>query len=183
MAKSSTPLVEYHPITVVNTTNWYWRLLKFIGINFSKLGLKLRGKAFGISVLTVFLSFEYFNYSLTHYALVNILGGSQVYLALIFCVMDFAGIWRIFTPETGRDEPAVVWYLFGAWFLAAAFNSSLTWWGVAIYVLQHSSSSIFLLAPETMTKIVPIGVAAFVLLFRVLLINTISIAGDLLFHH
>jgi hypothetical protein len=102
-------------------------------------------------------------------------------LAFAFCGIDFAGIARIFTPETGRDEPAEVWYLLGAWFLAAAFNASLTWWGVAVAILQHNGMGGVLVGQAAMTKIVPIFVAAMVLLIRVLLINTFSIAGERLF--
>jgi hypothetical protein len=102
-------------------------------------------------------------------------------LAFAFCGIDFAGIARIFTPETGRDEPAEVWYLFAAWFLAAAFNASLTWWGVSVAILQHNAMGGVLVGQAAMTKVVPIFVAAMVLLIRVLLINTLSIAGERIF--
>jgi hypothetical protein len=147
-----------------------------------------RGLIFGAIILSALLAFEVFNYSSTVFALQDILGNLSfgslrwaTILAFAFCGIDFAGIARIFTPETGRDEPAEVWYLFGAWFLAAAFNASLTWWGVSVAILEHNAIGGILLGPQTMTKIVPIGVAAMVLLIRVLLINTISIAGDRLF--
>jgi hypothetical protein len=42
----------------------------------------------------------------------------------------------MFTPEQGADEPAEVWYLFGAWLLAAAMNAMLTWWGVSVAIHQ-----------------------------------------------
>jgi hypothetical protein len=101
-------------------------------------------------------------------------------LALAFCSIDFAGIARIFTPEKGRDEPAEVWYLFGAWFLAAAFNAMLTWWGVSVAMLGHSAQGGAILGPTAM-KFVPILVSGMVLLIRVMLINTFSIAGENLF--
>jgi phage FluMu gp28-like protein len=50
----------------------------------------------------------------------------ELQAGLTFCGIDFAGIARLFTPEQGRDEPAEVWYLFGAWILAAAMNATLT---------------------------------------------------------
>jgi hypothetical protein len=147
-----------------------------------------RGLIFGVIILSALLAFEVFNYSSTVFALEDILGnlafGSLQWatiLAFAFCGIDFAGIARIFTPETGRDEPAEVWYLFGAWFLAAAFNASLTWWGVSIAILRHNAIGGILLGQETMTKVVPIFVAAMVLLIRVLLINTFSIAGERMF--
>jgi hypothetical protein len=147
-----------------------------------------RGLIFGGIILCALLAFEIFNYSSTAFALHDILGELSfgpvswaTILAIAFCGIDFAGIARIFTPETGRDEPAEVWYLFGAWLLAAGFNATLTWWGVSVAVYKHSAEGGILLGQPTMTKIVPIFVAGLVLLIRVLLINTFSIAGDRIF--
>jgi hypothetical protein len=147
-----------------------------------------RGLIFGVIILFALLAFEIFNYSSTSFALTDILGTLSfgplrwaTILAFAFCAIDFAGIARIFTPEQGSNEPAEVWYLFAAWFLAAAFNASLTWWGVSVAILQHNATGGILLGASTMTKIVPVFVAAMVLLIRVLLINTFSIAGDRIF--
>jgi len=147
-----------------------------------------RGLIFGVIILCALLAFEVFNFSSTLFALTDILGNLAfgplrwaTILAFAFCAIDFAGIARIFTPEQGRDEPAEVWYLFAAWFLAAAFNASLTWWGVSVAMLQHNAAGGVLLGVSTMTKVVPIFVAAMVLLIRVLLINTLSIAGERIF--
>lgn len=147
-----------------------------------------RGLIFGGIILLALLAFEVFNYSSTVFALGDILGDLSfgpvrwaTMLALAFCGIDFAGIARIFTPETGRDEPAEVWYLFGAWFLAAAFNASLTWWGVSVAMLKHTAEGGVLLGQATMLRMVPIFVAGMVLLIRVLLINTFSIAGERIF--
>ncbi len=147
-----------------------------------------RGLIFGSIILCALMAFEVFNYSSTLFALGDILGDLSfgplkwsMILAFAFCGIDFAGIARIFTPETGRDEPAEVWYLFAAWFLAAAFNASLTWWGVSVAILQHNALGGVLVGQAAMTKIVPIFVAAMVLLIRVLLINTFSIAGERIF--
>ena len=147
-----------------------------------------RGLIFGGMILCALLAFEVFNYSSTMFSLSDILGDLAfgplrwaTILAFAFCAIDFAGIARIFTPEQGRNEPAEVWYLFAAWFLAAAFNASLTWWGVSVAILRHNAIGGVLLGQETMTKIVPVFVAAMVLLIRVLLINTFSIAGERIF--
>lgn len=147
-----------------------------------------RGLIFGGIILLALMAFEVFNFSSTLFALSDILGDLSFgpltwasILALAFCGIDFAGIARIFTPEKGRDEPAEVWYLFAAWFLAAAFNASLTWWGVSVAILNHSAQGGALLGQANMTKLVPIFVAAMVLLIRVLLINTFSIAGERIF--
>jgi hypothetical protein len=147
-----------------------------------------RGLIFGAIILSALLAFEVFNFSSTLFALSDILGNLAfgplrwaTILAFAFCAIDFAGIARIFTPEQGRNEPAEVWYLFAAWFLAAAFNASLTWWGVSVAILQNNAVGGVLLGASTMTKVVPVFVAAMVLLIRVLLINTFSIAGERIF--
>lgn len=147
-----------------------------------------RGLIFGGIILSALVAFEIFNFSSTSFALHDVLGDLAfgplkwaTILAIAFCGIDFAGIARIFTPEQGRDEPAEVWYLFGAWFLAAAFNSILTWWGVSVAIMKNNAEGGVLVGQENMIKLVPIFVAGMVLLIRVLLINTFSIAGDRIF--
>src|SRR5215208_4750638 len=164
------------------------RSLSFKLLPLLKSTANKRGLIFGLIILGALLAFEVFNYSSTVFALGDILGdlafGSlrwATILAFAFCGIDFAGIARIFTPETGRNEPAEVWYLFAAWFLAAAFNAGLTWWGVSVAILNHNAIGGVLLGQAAMTRVVPIFVAAMVLLIRVLLINTFSIAGERIF--
>lgn len=133
-----------------------------------------RGAAWGMIIIAALLAFEVFNYSTTQFALRDVLGDLTfaglrwaTILAIAFCGIDFAGIARIFTPQQGRDEPAEVWYLFGAWLLAAAFNAALTWWGVSVAIVNHSSAAAgSVVSGHTLTKLVPIFVAAMVLLIR-----------------
>src|SRR5512138_4011554 len=103
-----------------------------------------RGAIFGFILILALVAFEIFNYSTTQFALADMLGDLQsaglrwsVVLAIAFCGIDFAGIARLFTPQLGRDEPTEVWYLFGAWLLAATMNAMLTWWGVSIAAVNH----------------------------------------------
>jgi hypothetical protein len=147
-----------------------------------------RGALFGGILVAALLAFEVFNYSTTEFALNDILGDLRfaglrwsTVLSIAFCGIDFAGIARLFTPEKGRDEPAEVWYLFGAWLLAAAMNAMLTWWGVSVAILNHTSEGGVLLGQSTMMRVVPIFVAIMVWLIRVLIIGTFSIAGENLF--
>jgi len=148
-----------------------------------------RGAAWGMMIIGALLAFEIFNFSTTQFALRDVLGELTfagfrwaTILAIAFCGIDFAGIARIFTPEQGADEPKEVYYLFGAWFLAAAFNAILTWWGVSVAIVSHASASGgAVVSAETMTKIVPVFVAAMILLVRVMIIGTFSLAGDRLF--
>ncbi|RJP51956.1 MAG: hypothetical protein C4583_07790 [Anaerolineaceae bacterium] len=147
-----------------------------------------RGAIFGTILVAALAAFEVFNFSTTQFALRDMLGDITfagmrwaTILALAFCGMDFAGIARIFTPEQGRDEPAEVWYLFGAWLLAAAFNAGLTWWGVSVAIVNHQAAGASLLAPGVMARGIPVFVAAMVWLIRVLIIGTFSVAGERLF--
>lgn len=147
-----------------------------------------RGAIFGAILVCALLAFEVFNYGTTSFALRDVLGDLKFagmywssILAFAFCAIDFAGIARIFTPEQGRDEPTEVWYLFGAWLIAAAFNAMLTWWGVSVAIHNHNAEGGILLGQATMTKVVPIFVACMVWLIRVLLIGTFSVAGERLF--
>ncbi|RPJ18071.1 MAG: hypothetical protein EHM33_32525 [Chloroflexi bacterium] len=148
-----------------------------------------RGAAWGMMIIGALLAFEIFNFSTTQFALRDVLGELTFagfrwasILAIAFCGIDFAGIARIFTPEQGADEPKEIYYLFGAWFLAAAFNAMLTWWGVSVAIVSHASASGgAVISTATLTKVVPIFVAAMILLVRVLIIGTFSLAGDRLF--
>jgi len=147
-----------------------------------------RGLIFGALIVTALLAFELFNYSTTDFALSDLLGDLEflsvswaTILSIAFCGIDFAGIARLFTPEQGADEPAEIWYLFGAWMLAAVMNAMLTWWGVSIAILNHQTLGNAVVARETLLKVVPIFVAVMVWLIRVLIIGTMSMAGDRLF--
>ncbi|HUF38532.1 MAG TPA: hypothetical protein VMN57_08415 [Anaerolineales bacterium] len=147
-----------------------------------------RGLLWGSMIIGALLAFEMFNFSTTEFALHDLLGDLSfagvrwaTILALAFCGIDFAGIARLFTPEEGADEPAEVWYLFGAWLLAATMNAMLTWWGISIAILNHQTLGNAVVAREVLLEVVPIFVAVMVWLSRVLIIGTFSIAGDRLF--
>ena len=147
-----------------------------------------RGTAWGLMIIGALLAFEIFNFSSTAFALEDMLGDLRflgiewaIILAIAFCGIDFAGVARLFTPEQGADEPAEVWYLFGAWLLAALMNAMLTWWGVSMAIARNGSVGSAVVSSETMTKVVPIFVAVMVWLIRVLIIGTFSLAGDRLF--
>lgn len=147
-----------------------------------------RGQLFGYILLAALLSFEVFNFGSTDFALQDLLGNLRfigirwsTILALAFCGIDFAGIARLFTPEQGADEPAEVWYLFGAWLLAAIMNAMLTWWGVSVAMIEHPAVGSAVLSQVTLLKAVPIFVAIMVWLTRVLIISAFSIAGERIF--
>jgi hypothetical protein len=159
--------------------------------SFSRLSSRIspsRGLLFGLLIIGALLAFEIFNYSTTDFALNDLLGELRfasfrwsTILAIAFCGIDFAGIARLFTPEQGADEPKEVWYLFGAWLLAATMNAALTWWGVSIALVNHQSLGGSVVTQATLVKVVPIFVAVMVWLIRILIIGTFSVAGDRLF--
>ncbi len=147
-----------------------------------------RGLFFGALIFGALLAFELFNYTTTDYALTDLMGNIRFFdvrwstiLALAFCGIDFAGLARLFTPERGTGQPREVWYLFGAWLLAATMNAMLTWWGVAIAILSHSPLGTEIIPTGTMITVVPIFVAIMVWVIRVLIIGSLSVAGNRIF--
>jgi len=162
-----------------------------LNLNLGKMwggALNQRGKVFGIMIIGALLAFEVFNFSTTEFALKDVLGDLTfagvswaTILSIAFCGIDFAGIARLFTPEQGADEPAEVWYLFGAWLLAAAMNATLTWWGVSVAIANHTSQGTAVVSSGTIQTVVPIFVAVMVWVIRVLIIGTFSIAGERMF--
>lgn len=147
-----------------------------------------RGLVFGLILIAALGAFELFNYATTEYALATLIGGAQVLgvhwasvLAIAFCGIDFAGLARLFTPEQGRDEPKEIWYLTGAWFLGAAMNAVMTWWAVTNALLGVYPLGNEVINRATLLTVVPIFVAALVWITRILIIGTISIAGERIF--
>ncbi len=147
------------------------------------------GIAFVMLILGALVAFEMFNYSTTDHALRDLLGDLQfggmrwaTILALAFCGIDFAGIARLFTPEQGMDEPKEIWYLFGAWILAATMNAVLTWWGVSMAITNHQVQSASVIDPKLISTVVPIFVALMVWVIRILIIGTLSMAMDRVLH-
>ncbi len=145
--------------------------------------------AFVVMIFGALIAFEIFNYSTTEHALADLLGNItflgiawSTVLALAFCGIDFAGIARLFTPEQGMNEPKEVWYLFGAWLLAATMNAILTWWGVSMAVASHPVQSSSVVDPKTIVTIVPVFVAIMVWVIRILIIGTLSLAMDRMMH-
>jgi len=161
-----------------------------IGQKLTDLVQRLQGGLlFVILIFGALVAFEIFNYSTTDHALQDLLGnlefGSMKWstiLALAFCGIDFAGLARLFTPEQGADEPKEVWYLFGAWLLAATMNAILTWWGVSMAIVNHQVHSSSIIDPKLITAVVPLFVAIMVWVIRILIIGTLSLAMDRALH-
>ena len=151
--------------------------------------LKLpKASVFGLIIVGALIAFEIFNFSTTEFALSDLLGnlsfagiGWATILALAFCGMDFAGIARLFSPQHDQEKPFEIWYLLGAWFLAATMNAILTWWAVSVSLLQHTSLGNEIVGREALLSSVPVFVAMLVWLIRVLMIGSFTISGTRMF--
>lgn len=130
------------------------------------------------------LGFETFNFSTTAFALDDLLGPLSflglrwsTVLAIAFCAIDFAGIARLFLPESGQEAPKELWFLFGAWLLAATMNAALTWWGISLAVVNRALISSAIINPQVLTHIIPVFVAILVWVTRILLIGSFSLSA------
>jgi len=143
-----------------------------------------RRSLFGLIMIGALIAFEVFNYGTTEFALTDLLGSLRfaglrwsTILALAFCSMDFAGIARLFSPDQGNSRSGELWYLLGAWLLAATMNAMLTWWAVSLALLGHAGLGNEILGREALLGSVPAFVAVLVWLIRVLMIGTFTLAG------
>ncbi len=141
----------------------------------------------GIILVVALIAFEIFNFDTTRFALNSLLGEIAFFgitwatiLAIAFCAIDFAGLARLFTPERGSEEPKAILFLMGAWLLGATMNAVMTWWAVSLTLLSHDFGN-EVLGRETLLKLVPVFVAALVLLTRILFIGAFSVAGEHVF--
>jgi len=147
----------------------------------SKLGLE-RDLVFAAIMVGALIAFELFNFATTEYALADLLGDLGLgvlrwatILALAFSAMDFAGISWLFSPK--KRVRVEVWYLVGAWLLAATMNAILTWWSVSLALLSHPALGNEVIARDSLLSGAPVFVAVLVWLLRVLLIGTFTLAG------
>jgi hypothetical protein len=148
-----------------------------------------RGLYFGLILLTALVAFEIFNFATTEYALDTLFGNHDALgvatwatvLAIAFCGIDFAGLSRLFTPETGRKEPKEIWLLTGAWFLGAGMNALMTWWAVGSALAANPMLGNELLSRADILHYGPIFIALLVWLTRTLIIGTFAFTGDHIF--
>ncbi len=131
------------------------------------------------------IAFEMFNYSTTDFALKDLLGDLKfagfywaTILAVAFCLIDFAGIARLFMPGNKIADLKEDWFLFGAWFLAATMNAILTWWGVSMSIVNHSVVSSTFIDSQTIHLVVPIFVSIMVWVTRILLIGSLTLSDQ-----
>lgn len=150
------------------------------------VGLSVPGyrKLVTTTILAVALiGFETFNFSTTAYALGDLLGPLSflgvpwsTMLAIAFCAIDFAGVARLFLPESDQNAPNELWFLFGAWLLGATMNAVLTWWGISMAIVNRTLVSTAIISPQVLTHTIPVFVAILVWITRILLIGSFSIS-------
>ncbi len=148
-----------------------------------------QGIQYMLILILALIAFEAFNFSTTEFALSDLLGAFEfagvrwaTLLSIAFCGIDFAGIARLFTPQTDQDEPRKVWFLFGTWIMAATMNALLTWWGVVLAISNHQAASTGVVDAGLVTHVVPILIALMVWVVRILLIGTLSKKSDQVLH-
>lgn len=146
-----------------------------------------RSQALGLLIIGAFLAFEVFNFSTTDFALRDILGELKflglrwsTMLAIAFCAIDFAGLAKLFTPESNKGMVKETWFLFSAWLLAAVMNAILTWWGVSVAFVNNLSLGATIISYQTMLRVIPVFVAVMVWLVRVLVISSLSLSANAL---
>ena len=144
-----------------------------------------QGAFISLLIVLALIAFEIFNYSTTEFTLTDLIGDLQfanlrwaTILALAFAGMDFAGIARLFTPQRGTKPALDVWYLLGAWLLAATMNAILTWWAISLALLRHSGLGNEIVGREALLTSVPVFVAILVWLIRILLIGSFTLSGS-----
>ena len=147
-----------------------------------------RNLAWGLLIVGALLAFELFNFSTTEFALTDLIGTLTIgginwatALAVAFCAIDFAGIGHMFSNGNLSKRGLEIWYLFGAWLLAATMNAALTWWGVSIAIIQHGALGNGIVSREALLTFVPAFVAVLVWLIRVLIIGTLINTGQQIF--
>lgn len=156
-----------------------------IKLNLNRWILNNRFPITTMILLVGLFAFEMFNYTTTDYALKDLLGNLKfagilwsTLLALAFCLIDFAGIARIFIPGSKSNGIKEDWFLFGAWFLAGTMNTILTWWGVSMSISNHTILSSQIVDGDTIKLVVPIFMAIMVWVTRILLIGSLTYSGQ-----
>lgn len=102
-------------------------------MDMQRLLIKIRKLIPWISIVGLaiaLLLFERVNYITTYESLAAAFGKGDwvVVLSLAVVITDIAALARIFTPQTGRDEPRIVKVLLGIWFAVSFFDMFLSWY-------------------------------------------------------
>lgn len=134
-----------------------------------------------VVLIVGFIAFEVFNVITTKMAFEDILKSANMAIvaAIAFAATDIGGLARIFTPQKGKEEPAFIWAITGAWLVVACFNAFFTWWTIALIVESG------IRAPSAMQPYmvwVPVMFAVCVFLVHITVIYTLGVALDVAIH-
>ncbi|MDO9546640.1 MAG: hypothetical protein Q7J07_07820 [Pelolinea sp.] len=160
------------------------RLTRITSSFFKNIKIQSRSVYMVVIVLAL-AAFEIFNFSTTDFALQDILGSQgngllpwATILSLAFCGMDIAGIANILTCQNEDSKEKSSWYLLGAWALAAAMNTGLTWWGISVVIYNQPAHAVMIVDPMTYVTVIPVIGAVMVWVIRVLIIGSLVSSFD-----
>jgi hypothetical protein len=136
--------------------------------------------------LSVFVSFEIFNFSVSFFALNNLPGGINdwgirwaVILAIVFCIIDFGGIALYNLKERAGRKSRLPGWLFGIWMAGASLNTLLIWWGLSIAIAIQPVGKARMVDTQILAILIPVSMAVLAGLIRILFTGTLaaSLAG------
>lgn len=135
----------------------------------------------GALLLAALASLEAFNVFTNQAALAGLLGVATWATALTagFCLLDFAGLARLFLPGQAGSRPEVS-FLIGAWIISATLNAWLTWLAITVAMAAQPIGN-EVISREALLAWIPIVAATAVLFARVLMIGNVAVAGQRLF--
>ena len=145
-----------------------------------------RGSFFVGMLFFALACFMLFNYLSTYETLKHILGGGLLVFAFAFAlsIVDFAGLARIFTPETqAKDESKLIYILGAVWLLACIFDVFMTtYWVSLMMIRQDNGSEIQQMMGPFAYKAIPWVIALGEMMLRVSLVLMVGMFGDKLLH-
>jgi hypothetical protein len=109
-----------------------------------------------VALFVALLLFEYLNYVTTYESLAAVFGAGAWLgiLAWAVVVTDLAALGRVFTAETDRKEPAIIYVLLAIWAVVTGLDAMLTWYFAALEM-------------ETNAVAAPSAIREFVVLFPI----------------
>jgi hypothetical protein len=136
----------------------------------------------GSLLVAALAGLEGFNVLTNQAALAGLLGVTLWATALTagFCLLDFAGLARLFLPTQTESSRPEVPFLIGAWLISAAANAWLTWLAVTMTMVSRPIGNEFV-SREALIAWLPLIAATAVLFARVLMIANFAVSGQRLF--
>lgn len=141
-----------------------------------------RASIFAYILLLGLVLFLLFNFRTTFETMSDMLGGDSNILlfSIAISIVDFAGLARLFTPETDMsDESTFIWIMLFVWLVAAGVDIILTAWWVAIRMEAAGTSGMLpSFFGNWMIVVFPWAVAFMEFAIRVPLVLLVGQYGD-----